>query len=252
MRDGQANGLLELFGRVPRATLAVCGSEGAALTAQLAGALAELGQRVAVLDRSVGEVANACGVKARYDLAHVLEGDRTLEQVLLRLPDGTAVLPAARGLDRIAAEASDWQAALADAVPALATGFDVWLVHGLLPGATPGAQVVLALQPTASAVTAAYGQLKVLAQAQGRRDFAVVVHKAADAEAARDAFECIAGTARRFLAAHLDFLGYVPAPCLPQSAAARADGAVRQAVLALAQNLMHALRPHAARTALAS
>jgi len=231
----QASGLRELFAPPARASLAVCGSDDAALTAQLADAVHELGHRVVILDRSVGQVAHACGLRARYDLLHVMNGHCGLEQALVRTPRGVAVLPAARGLDHVAAQSGHWEALLERAVPELARAFDVWLVHGLLPGAAPDVPVVLALAPSAGAVTAAYAQVKALSHAQHRHEFGVVVHRAPDAGVAREVFECVAATARRFLSAELTFLGYVPP-------ARSARSAAHAAVLSVAQSLVGARR----------
>ena len=213
MPEDQATGLRRLFARAPHHTVAVCGSDSARVIVRLAEALAGFGHRVLILDRTVGQVANALGVHARYDLMHVLDGHKNLAEVLLaRGTRGTnvAVLPAARGLAHLAVTSTDWLGTLRSTVPALAAEFDVWLLHGLLPGAAPDVPVVLVVAPTARAITTAYAHIKTLARAQDRHDFAVLVHHACDAAAARKVFACVAETAARFLSAQLELLGSVP------------------------------------------
>lgn len=209
MREDQAQGLRRLFATRTCRLAAVCGSQGTAVAVALAGALARMGYRVSILDRTVGEAARAIGRRARYDLAHVLDGDCTLGQALLAGPEHVHVLPAARGLDRLAAESTDWQAALQAHLPALADA-DLWLVNGLLPGHAPDAPMLLAIGPSTASITNAYGQIKALARAQGRRRFGVVVHAVPGAGAAERVYGCIADTARRFLGAELELLGWVP------------------------------------------
>ncbi len=241
MRDDQATGLRRLFGRPRQHTLAICGSGGTRIAVEMGRALGELGHRVVILDRSVGEAAAALGLKARYDLLHALEGDRRLDDVLLQADDGLCVLPAARGLERLAVESDNWRRELAAALPALGTRFDVWLVNGLLPGAAPEAPVVLAIAPTARAVTTAYGHIKALARAQGRTDFDVLVHRAPSADAAQQVFSCVADTASRFLAAQLQFLGM-------RAARARIGprrGRHCRRLRAAAQNLLSRMQPGA-------
>ena len=246
MRDDQATGLRRLFARPRQHTLAVCGSGGTRIAVQVGRALGELGHRVVILDRSVGEAAAALGVKARYDLVHALDGDKRLDDILLTTDEGLCVLPAARGLERLAIESGNWQRELAAAVPALGTRFDVWLVNGLLPGAAPDAPVVLAIAPTARAVTTAYGHIKALARAQGRHEFDVLVHRAASADAAQQVFSCVSDTAARFLAAQLQFLGMVPRDRPPgRSAAGAGETRAAGAFLAVAQNLLSRMQPGA-------
>lgn len=211
MRDDQANGLRRLFGRRARHTIAICGNDGATVAVNVASALARSGLSVVVLDRSLGDAARAVGQRARYDLGHVLDGDRSLEEVLLQGPAGVAVLSAARGLDRLATTSADWQSALEAALPALAANFDVWLINGLLPGNAPAAPMLIAINTSPQAITNAYGHIKALSRAQGRRDFGVVVYAASTPSAAQQVYDCVAETARRFLSARLDFVGCVPA-----------------------------------------
>lgn len=211
MRDDQAQGLRQLFARKPCHVAAVCGNDGTMVCMEVAAALCAMGYRACVLDRSVGDAARAIGRRARYDLAQVLDRDCTLDQALLVGANRVAVLPAARGLERLAAESSDWQSALQRAVPPLVTQFDLWLVNGLLPGHAPQAPMILAINASAPAVTNAYGHIKALARAQGRSNFGMVVYGGANATAARRVYDCIADTTRRFLAAELELYGWVPA-----------------------------------------
>ncbi|MEP7205411.1 MAG: hypothetical protein ABI920_00620 [Casimicrobiaceae bacterium] len=211
MREDQAQGLRQLFARRRCHVAAVCGHQGSRLAVSVAGSLGAMGYRVCVLDRSFGEAARAVGRRAKYDLAQVLDGDCTLEQAMLSGAEHVAVLPASRGLDRLGAESADWQAGLGRAVPEMSARFDLWLVNGLLPGHAPDAPMLLAVNPSTQAITNAYGQIKALASAQGRRRFGVVVHAAASAATAQRAFDCIADAARRFLGAELELYGWLPA-----------------------------------------
>ncbi|HZQ62035.1 MAG TPA: hypothetical protein VFC24_11840 [Casimicrobiaceae bacterium] len=210
MRDDQARGLRQLFARRTCHVAAVCGTEGAKVCIDISVAASAMGYGVCVLDRTVGDAARVIGRRARFDLAHVLDHDCTLEQALLVGHQRIAVLPAARGLERIGAESGDWQSTLQRALPALAAHFDLWLVNGLLPGHVPAAPMILAINPSAAAVTNAYGHIKALARAQGRRRFGMIVHGAASSAAARRVCDCVGDTARRFLGAELELYGWVP------------------------------------------
>jgi len=210
MHDDQANGLRRLFGAPTPCLLSVAGPGVTPVTVDLAAALARLGRRVLLLDRSRGEAASACGLAVRYELAHVIAGDKAWRDVVLGGPDGIAIMPAARALDALDRDGRDWQAAITGLALAAGQQFDVWLLNG--PPAVRGAHadVLLPITPTATAITGAYAQIKRLALDHGRRDFRVVVHRAQSEAAALDAYRSFAETAQRYLSARLDFCGTIP------------------------------------------
>jgi flagellar biosynthesis protein FlhG len=209
-RVDQATGLRRLFARSGLCLLGVAGTGGTAVTLDLAAALTGLGHRVLVLDRSRGEAAIALGLKARYELAHVLDGERPLASVLLEGPDGLCVLPASRGLARVAELRGDWRERLGELLAPLAEPFGIWLVNGLPPTAGPDAAVLLVAAPTPRAITDAYAQIKALARAPGQPELRIVIDRAKSDSAALRAYTNVADAAHRFLSARLDYCGHLP------------------------------------------
>jgi flagellar biosynthesis protein FlhG len=235
MRDDQAAGLRRLFVRVEPTVLGVSGVEATPMVLDLADSLAELGRRVLVIDRTRGEATGRYGRRSRYELADVLAGDLGLAGVLHDVAPGVSVLPAARGFDEMALD-GDFRDVLRRLVDASGRGFDVWLVNGLLPESGTDAADLIALSPSAAAITGAYATMKALAQARERREFRVIVHDVPSEGAARALFDSVAATAGRFLAARLDYRG-----AIPRAQTARERGpARRQALLRLAENLLPA------------
>jgi flagellar biosynthesis protein FlhG len=211
MRDDQASGLRRLFGQRASRLVGIGGLDATAFAGDLAAALNEVGSRVLVIDRTRGELASRVGARVRYELSHVVSGERRLADVLIDAPGEVTILPAARGLDELALGCDDadggWQARLADWLTEASREFDVWLVNGLPPSGSR-ADVLLAVQPTAAGLTGAYAQIKALAQCRGVRSFGIVVRAESDA-VANVAFASVAQTARRFLAAELDHCGTI-------------------------------------------
>lgn len=235
MRDDQATGLRRLFARRTRHLVGVGGLDATPVVCDLARTLAELGVRVLVIDRTCGEAALRMGTRARYELAHVLAGDRSLADVVVE-GDGVAILPAARGLDELALRAQvqdgGWEAPLCAWLADARRECDIWLINGLPPAGSE-ADVLLAIEPTAQGITGAYAQIKALARCRGQRTFGVVIHRAESEATARAAFATVAATARRFLSANLDYRGAIPADAL-------ATPTRHQVLLRLAQTLVPA------------
>ena len=208
MRDDQATGLRRLFAPTAPFTVSVAGEGATPIAVDLAAALARIGRRVLVIDRSRAEAAAAFGIKVRYDFAHLAAGHKRWTDVALTAFDGITLLPAARGLDEIACDGHDWRDAIGAAI-GTASPFDVWLVNGMPSPRGDCTSILLPIAPTAAAITGAYARIKALAIG-GRRTFGVVVHGAKSDTAAHEAFRSVAETAQRFLRAHLDYLGAIP------------------------------------------
>lgn len=242
----QAHGLRHLFRRNGPAMLAFVGAaDTTGVTLDLALTLAQAGQRVLVLDRTHGEAATGLGLKARYDLAHHLRGERTLEELLQWSPQGIAVLPAARALAALDDGDCDAEAGVARFLAAARERFDLCLVNGAPPAAS-GAQspyeVVLVTAPTRASITDAYARIKALAPTADRFRLRVVVNRASSEASARTIYASLAETARRFLAAQLDYGGYLPpAEAAP---ARRTSPSRKQALARVARALVADAAPH--------
>ena len=204
------------------------------VSANLAAALARMGQRVLVLDADLG-LANldvVLNLFPKITLHDVFTGKHTLAEAVLPAPGGFSVLLAGSGMveySRMTPQVRDQLQAVIDQVSPmfdrvlLDTGaglsdvvlYTVSLAHDVLVVATP--------EPTS--LTDAYATIKVLANTQGRREVQLVVnqtHKPADGRNVRQQLQQVVD---RYVNPGLDaplrieLLGEVPA-----------DPAVREAV----------------------
>src|SRR3982751_4578995 len=92
----------------PVQVIAVTGGKGGvgktSVSVNLATSLASTGRRVMLLDGDLG-LANVdvfLGLSPRYTMAHVLSGERTLEEIILESPHGIQVVPGASGVAELA------------------------------------------------------------------------------------------------------------------------------------------------------
>jgi len=189
------------------------------VTANLAVALARLGQRVCVLDADLG-LANLdvlLGLSPKLSLLHVLRGERRLAEVIVEGPAGVRIIPAASGFQELTALAPAERLLLLDEVDALDASVDVLLIdtaagisENVLYFTAAAADALIVITPEPTALTDAYALVKVLAARYGRRDFLVAVNMAAGTADAEAAFARLARVAERFLRIRLEYQGYVP------------------------------------------
>jgi flagellar biosynthesis protein FlhG len=226
LRD-QAAGLRRMLARGRLRVLPLAaGLPGAGKTTLLLGiacAVASAGRRVAVLDPSAGELAAALALTWRWELIHLLGGEREYREVALAGPAGIGIVPAAKGVAALL-EAGRGGEELFGGFARLSERPDLVLLN--VPARDPGAcallpqdaELLMVTRPSRDAITATYSQLKELSRRYGRRRFRLFVNRAPEAQA-RGLHRHMAAVARRFLGTELAYGG-----SLSDEAALRAGG----------------------------
>lgn len=216
--EDQAAGLRRIFaGARGPASVAFAGPAGrGALVAALARGLASAGKEVLVIDEHAGadSAAAAFGLRSRFDLLQAVNRDVPAAQVLLRPEPSIRLLPAARAARRHARLDAMERRALAEWLRRLQKGADFVLADTAERAGTdfspllPQPQrIVVAVSPDAAAITAAYAQMKRLAQLRDCRRFGVALLGAAGPAETRTVFANLREVAHRHLGAELDLVG---------------------------------------------
>ncbi|HTX23771.1 MAG TPA: P-loop NTPase [Steroidobacteraceae bacterium] len=207
----------------PVQVVAVTGGKGGvgktSVAVNLAAALAGAGRGVVLLDGDLG-LANVdvfLGLSPRYTLAHVLSGERTLDEILLETPQGFHVVPAASGIASLASLDAAAHLALVQSFSALAARLDVLIVdtpagiaHGVTQFSQAAQQVLLVICDEPASLTDAYALVKVLSRQYGVRCFRVLANLTRATGAGEELFRRFERVTARFLDVMLDFVGEIP------------------------------------------
>lgn len=184
----------------------------------LALTLAQSGQRVLIIDENPcpNNVNANLGIAARYDLQHVINQDKSLDQVILHGPNNIAVLPAIRGLQALSKLNHSAQESLINSFTQLTDSIDVILVDTamsntshVLPLSLASQQVLIVLSGSATSIKSAYMLIKIMSQEYAKHDFLVLVNKVQSEQNAKEIFDNISMVARQHLSVSLDYMGYV-------------------------------------------
>ncbi|WP_027718834.1 AAA family ATPase [Desulfovirgula thermocuniculi] len=189
------------------------------LAVNLALALADLGQRVIVVDADLGlaNVEVLLGISPPRTLYDCLYRDRDIREVLLPAPGGIQIIAGGAGfLDMAFLDRERWQKLL-DALPQLDNLADFVLLDtgaglskNVLFFLAAAGEVVVVVTPEPTSLTDGYSLIKVLDRLQAHREVLLVVNRAgSEREAAATArrLEAVAG---KFLRLPLTYLGYIP------------------------------------------
>ncbi|MGE5384915.1 MAG: MinD/ParA family ATP-binding protein [Betaproteobacteria bacterium] len=259
-RVDQAAGLRRLFGESHLQVITfTAGSEGlgrSVAVSNVAAVLARLGKEVLVLDENAADddIASSFGQAARYDLLHVLNGERRLADVLIQPMAGLNILPASRAVKKLGGLSRVQQQAFTGAMQQLERPVDVILVDastrhpiGFSPLGLASHETVVVLSANSASITEGYSLIKKVSQSFARRHFRILINKVRTVTDARSIFDNIADVAEQRGVAQLEFAGAIPSDealrqagqlCRPVVAAMPESPAAR-AFRQLASDMLH-------------
>ena len=207
----------------PVKVIAVSGGKGGVgktcVAVNLATALAASGKRVLLLDGDLG-LANVdvlLGIAPRYTLEHVLNGERTLEEIILETRQGFRVVPAASGVAQLASLSAAQHLALVQAFSTLAGRIDVLLVDtaaGIAEGVRQFCQasqdVLIVIRDEPSSLTDAYALVKVLRRDHAVGHFRILANQTRKPGEGEALFRKLERVTSRFLDVVLEYAGEIP------------------------------------------
>ncbi|BDU73540.1 MinD/ParA family protein [Mesoterricola silvestris] len=189
------------------------------VVAGLAMSLAQMGQRVVVLDADFG-LANLdilLGMSPQWTLEHVLRGEKLLEEILLDGPFGIRIIPASSGIQELTRLDAAAELRLVQGLQRVSQGID-WLlidtaagIHDSVIKLLMAAQeVLLVTTPEPTALVDAYAMVKTVHLRDPHKPLWLLVNNAQNGEEAEETIEQLQAATRRFLSRDLQVLGMVP------------------------------------------
>ena len=223
--DHQASSLLANASVARRhcRAIAVAGGKGgvgkSTVAVNLGMSLSMAGREVMLLDADMG-LANVdvmLGLTPSRHIGHLLDGECTLEELLLPAPRGLQVVPAGSGTRRLAQLNNGEHAAIIRAFDELARPPEFLLVDtaaGLSDNVTmfaaAASEVIVVVCDEPASLTDAYGLTKVLSRDFGVRRVRMVANMVRNEGDARALHQKLARVSDRFLDVVIDFAGWVP------------------------------------------
>ncbi|HEY4369356.1 MAG TPA: MinD/ParA family protein [Steroidobacteraceae bacterium] len=207
----------------PVQVIAVTGGKGGvgktSVAVNLATALGSTGRRVMLLDGDLG-LANVdvfLGMSPRHTMAHVLSGERSLEEIIVESPHGIQVVPGASGIADLANLSAAAHLNLVQAFSTLSTRVDVMIVdtaagisHSVVQFTQASQHVLLVVCDEPASLTDAYALIKVLSRSHGVTRFGVLANMVRNPGEGEILFQKLLRVAAKFLDVTLDYVGEIP------------------------------------------
>lgn len=180
--------------------------------------LSQAGNKVLLMDADLG-MANidiVLGVIPPFNLFHVIRGEKTLAETVISGPGGLQILAGGSGVYELA-ELSAWQLErlihsfrdLDDKLDYLLIDTGAGIGRRVMSFLASAQETIVITTPEPTAVTDAYGLIKMLYLGGVNPKIRVVVNMVETADEASQIFERLNTACERFLGAKITFLGYV-------------------------------------------
>lgn len=189
------------------------------LVANLAYVMTRMGKRVLLLDADLGlgNLDVLLGLAPKYHIGHLLSGERSLEEILVRGPNGMMILPASSGVYELTTLTEGQKLSFISELDNLKESVDVLLIDtgagissNVLYFNTAAQEIVVVVSPEPTSITDGYAIMKVLFQKHGERRFKLVVNSVKSEKEGLDVYNNLCMVADRYLDISIDYLGSVP------------------------------------------
>jgi len=184
----------------------------------LAIALAALGKRVIVLDADLGlaNVEVLLGLNSFYNLQHLIEGERTMTEILVKGPGGIELVPGTSGLTKLADLSAPARQRVLAGLKELQESADFVIIDTMagigqnaVRFAAAADEVLVVTTPEPSAIVDAYAILKAVSAVRSEPVFRLVANMVANPQQALAVAQNLSRVAQQYLGRRLSYLGYI-------------------------------------------
>ncbi len=188
------------------------------IVANLGYSLCKMGKRVLIFDADLGlgNLDVLLGLVPKYNLSHVIEGTKTLSEIIVSGPGNLKILPASSGIQELTRLTSDQQEAIMQKLNELVCDYDVVLIDtaagissNVLYFAAMANEIMVVVTPEPTSITDAYALMKILSVRYQQKHFRLLVNLAKDSREADEVSRQLCLVADRFLDVSIEYFGSV-------------------------------------------
>ena len=200
--------------------------------------LASRDLKVAIMDMDLG-LANLdilMGVQPRFNLSHVMAGQKQLTEIIVPGPHDVMLIPGASGVSRLAnlkpmerQELTQKFAEIESLVDLLIVDTGAGLGENIVHFALASSAIIVVTTPEPTARMDAYALIKTALARNPEMDVQILVNEVSGEREAQDVFEGLCKVCRQHLSSSPNYLGHVPKDeNVPRSVAQRTSFVLHQ------------------------
>jgi flagellar biosynthesis protein FlhG len=213
--------LAEARGNRPRVITVTSGKGGVGKTSttiNLAITLAQMGQRVFIIDADLGtaNVDVLLNLQPKYNLTHIINKEKELLDIIVEGPGGVYLVPGGSGLQNLA-NIEEWQFnRLIASLQTLEQYADIILIDtgaglgkNVINFALAADDIIIITTPEPHSITDAYAIIKVLDEQQHKKSPLLVLNRVESLKEYQEVSGRMVNVVNRFLTLKMSNLGYI-------------------------------------------
>ena len=169
-------------------------------------------------DTGLANINILMGISPEYTIEHVLNGQKSIDEIIVNLPSGISIVPAASGIKQCTNLDDKRIAKLTSSLEMLEKNFDYLLIdtaagidNNVLDFVESAQYRVVVITPEPTSLTDSFALLKVLLARGGqKKPIFILVNRVENYQVSQIVFKRFQQAVKKYLAVDVYFLGYLP------------------------------------------
>jgi flagellar biosynthesis protein FlhG len=176
------------------------------------------GKKVLILDADLGlgNLDVLLGVAPKYNLSHVLMGEKSIGEIIVQGPGNMLILPAASGIQELTQLTKQQKIQILSELDQVIDSVDLLLIDtaagissNVMDFNVIAQEIIVVVSPEPTAITDAYALMKVLALKYAEKSCKVIVNLARTPQQGSEVFRQLNLVTERFLDLRIEHVGSV-------------------------------------------
>ena len=181
-------------------------------------AFAKSGKKVLILDADLGlgNLDVLLGLAPKFNLSHVIMGEKSIEDILIEGPGNMKILPASSGIQELTNLSKDQKIRILKQLDLLIDNMDILFIDtaagistNVMDFNATAQEVVVVVSPDPTSITDAYALMKVLSLKYSGKTCKLIVNMVKNSQEGREVFRQLNLVISRFLAITIEYLGCI-------------------------------------------
>jgi len=169
-------------------------------------------------DTGLANINILMGITPRYTIEHVLSGEKSIEEIIITLPSGISIVPAASGIKQCTDLNEQQITRLTSSLQTLEKKFDYLLIDtaagidsNVLDFVASAQYRIIVITPEPTSLTDSFALLKMLIIRGKKKSIFILVNRVEDYQSSQTVFKRFQKAVKTYLKIDIHYLGYLTA-----------------------------------------